>query len=108
MASDVAHTAVSAEVPNQPPRFEDINLFTSDRVLCEALAREAVGIETTRLQEFGAFIGSAEMWQMAAAIHRHTPELRAFDRYGRRIDEIEYHPAYHTVMQHALGAGISA
>src|SRR6266566_1946396 len=108
MVSNVPHTAISAEVTNQPPRFENINLFTSDRVLCDAIACEGAVIETAQLQEFGGFIGSAEMWHMAAAIHRHIPELHAFDRYGRRIDQVEYHPAYHAVMQRALEAGIAA
>jgi putative acyl-CoA dehydrogenase len=107
MDSSVPRTVRSREVPNQPPPFENVNLFSSDRVLCEALAREAAAI-TGPLNEFGAFMGSAETWQMAAAIHRDVPELRSFDRYGHRIDEVEYHPWYHVIMRRALEAGIAA
>ena len=103
------HTAsLSDKIPNQPPRFENINLFSSDRVLMEAVAREGSAIGAAALEEFGATIGSAEMWDMAAVMHRHTPELHRFDRYGHRIDEVEYHPAYHEVMRRALQSGISA
>lgn len=104
---NIPYTA-SETVQNQPPRFENINLFSSDRVLLETIAREGAGIETVRLQQFGAAMSSAEMWEMAAAMHRHTPELHAFDRYGRRTNTVEYHPAYHAVMRLALEAGTSA
>jgi putative acyl-CoA dehydrogenase len=107
MTDNVPHT-VYGDIPNQPPRFENIDLFSADRVLVEAIAREGMGIETAPLREFGAVMGSAEMWGMAAAMHRHTPELHAYDRYGRQIDEVDYHPAYHSVMRIALEAGISA
>jgi putative acyl-CoA dehydrogenase len=96
------------DLANQAPRFENINLFSSDRVLVETIAREGTGIEPARLQEFGAAMGSAEMWEMAAAMQRHVPELHAFDCYGRRIDEVEYHPAYHSVIRRAVEAGTSA
>jgi hypothetical protein len=70
------------DLANQAPRFENINLFSSDRVLVETIAREGTGIEPARLQEFGAAMGSAEMWEMAAAMQRHVPELHAFDCYA--------------------------
>ncbi len=76
------------DVANQPPPFEGINLFATDNALKEALAREGAAAHEAR--------------------HRNTPELRAFDRYGRRIDEVEYHPAYHQLMSEGLAAGISA
>ena len=99
---------LSNDISNQPPRFENINLFSADRVLAEAVVREGPAIDAAPLEEFGGAMGSAEMWDMAATMHRHTPELRRFDRYGRRIDEVEYYPAYHEVMRRALQSGISA
>jgi putative acyl-CoA dehydrogenase len=95
-------------VANQPPPFEDVNLFASDRALQEAVAREGGASHTGRLTAFGARMGSAENWALAAAAHHHLPELRAFDRDGRRIDEVEYHPAYHAMMREGIEAGISA
>ena len=53
-------------------------------------------------------MGSADVAAHAAAAHRHLPELRRFDRYGNRIDEVEYHPSYHRMMQIGIEAGISA
>lgn len=106
---NLPHTAsLPDEAPNQPPRFENINLFSSDRVLGETIAREGTGLNAAPLVDFGTAIGSAEMWDLAATIHRHTPELHAFDRYGRHIDEVEYHPGYHKVMRRALQSAISA
>ena len=94
------------EMNNQPPPFENVNLFASDRVLGEAFARECSGNDRLRLNAFGERMGSAEMWAMAASVHRHLPELRTFDRYGERIDEVEFHPAYHSIMGEAVEAGI--
>src|SRR5262245_30182582 len=98
----------SHEVSNQPPPFEDVNLFANDKALMEALARESGAPHEMRVSEFGERVGSAEFMKLAADAHRHTPELIAFDRYGRRIDEVEYHPAYHQLMREGIAAGISA
>src|SRR5437868_1499714 len=94
------------DVANQPPPFEGINLFATDNALKEALKREGGTAHEARVSEFGARVGSAEFAALAASAHRHIPELRAFDRYGRRIDEVEYHPAYHKLMSEGLAAGI--
>jgi putative acyl-CoA dehydrogenase len=106
---NVPHTVAHFdEVPNQPPPFVNMNLFSCDRVLAETVAREGKAIDAARLVEFGAAMGSADMWAIAATIHRHTPELHSFDRYGGRIDEVEYHPGYHEVMRRGIQSGISA
>ena len=97
-----------AEPKNQPPPFEDVNLFASDSVLREAVIREGGAAHAERIDRFGAQMGTAENWALAAAAHHHLPELRSFDRYGRRIDEVEYHPAYHAVMREGIAAGISS
>src|SRR3954468_24647607 len=93
-------------VANQPPPFEGINLFASDHALQEAVIREGDAAHLARMSAFGARMGSAEIWALAGAAHRHLPELRAFDRYGRRIDEVEYHPSYHAMMRESIDAGI--
>jgi putative acyl-CoA dehydrogenase len=93
---------------NQPPPFENVNLLTSDCALREALTREGGSGHAARVDEFGALVGSAENWAFAASAHRHLPELHRFDRFGSRIDEVEFHPAYHAMMSLGIGAGISA
>src|SRR5690348_13513859 len=94
-------------VENQPPPFENIDLFATDHALSEAVPREGGAVHRERISAFGARMGSAEIWALAAQAHKHPPELRAFDRYGRRIDEVDYHPAYHALMHIGIEAGVS-
>lgn len=96
------------EVYNQPPPFEDINLFTSDRALRDAVAANGGSRHAGRLEAFGAATGSAETAALAMQANDNPPRLRAFDRHGRRLDEVEFHPAYHRLMALGLTAGISA
>ena len=93
---------------NQPPPFENVNLFASDTALREAFQREHGAAHEALADAFGARIGASEVWTLAADAHRHPPELRAFDRYGERIDEIEFHPAYHAMMRIGLEAGTAS
>lgn len=96
------------EVTNQPPPFEDVNIFTSDVALSEAVAREGGGAHVERLSKFGARCGSAEVLDWAQQANRNLPQLKAFDRYGQRIDEVEFHPAYHKLMTLGIEAGVSS
>jgi putative acyl-CoA dehydrogenase len=96
------------DVFNQPPPFEDVNLFTSHVALQEAVARGGAGEHRERLSAFGARCGSAEVGEWAMQANRNPPQLRAFDRYGQRIDEVEFHPAYHQLMAFGIGAGVSS
>lgn len=96
------------EVTNQPPPFEDVNLFTSDAALRHALGHAGGAMHATRLTEFGARAGSAEVAEWAMQANKNTPQLKAFDRYGQRIDEVEFHPAYHALMHLGLEAGIAS
>lgn len=96
------------EVTNQPPPFEDINLFTSDIALKEAVIRSGAGEHCDRLSAFGARCGSAEVAELAMQANKNTPQLKSFDRYGRRIDEVEFHPAYHALMKLGLEGGVAS
>jgi len=89
----------SHEVTNQPPPLADYNLFDTDPILGSAMAREGAGWAAQKLYDFGAALGTAHVVELAEAANRHAPELRAFDRYGQRIDEVSYHPAYHELMR---------
>jgi putative acyl-CoA dehydrogenase len=101
-------TLQTHEVTNQPPPFEDLNLFTSDLALQHALGHAGGAMHAARLSEFGARAGSAEVALWAMQANRNAPELRSFDRYGRRIDEVEFHPAYHALMKFGIEGGISS
>ena len=96
------------EVRNQPTPFEDINLWTSDLPLREAVMREGGEWATGRLEDFGARAGSAKVMRWASEANRNRPELVPFDRFGQRIDEVRYHPSYHELMRLGLEAGVPA
>src|SRR5215470_15585694 len=86
------------EVTNQPLPFEDVDLFESDRALVDAVARAGGETHAARLSELGRRCGSAEVIGWGADANRNPPVLDTFDRYGRRIDEVNFHPAYHDLM----------
>jgi putative acyl-CoA dehydrogenase len=95
------------EVENQPDARGDIDLW-ADRPLAEAVAREGGQAHAGALAAFGAELGRAERRAEGRLANRYPPELRAFDRGGRRIDEVEFHPAYHALMRLGIGAGYPA
>ncbi|HLK81755.1 MAG TPA: acyl-CoA dehydrogenase family protein [Xanthobacteraceae bacterium] len=96
------------DVSNQPPPFEDVNLFTSDAALQDAVAAAGGEAHMARLSAFGAQAGSAETAAWAMQANENPPRLKAFDRYGRRIDEVEFHPAYHRLMALGIEAGVAS
>ena len=96
------------EVTNQPPPFEDVNVYALDTALREAVQREGAGWAAESLGSVGARVGSAEVQGWAEQANRNPPVLRAFDRYGRRLDEVEFHPAYHRLMALGLESGVSS
>ncbi|RTD98168.1 isovaleryl-CoA dehydrogenase [Variovorax atrisoli] len=94
------------EVFNQPEPLVDYNLFDTNRPLRDALKFNAPTLQTTQLHELGATLGSAGMQAHARLANVHTPELHTHDRFGRRIDEVEFHPSYHALMSAAVGTGL--
>ena len=102
-----AHLATH-EVTNQPGSLEDANLFTADAILTATCDWSGAGAHRGRLGQFGARVGSAEVQAWSAQANRTTPEFKPFDRFGQRIDEVEFHPAYHALMALGLEAGVSA
>jgi putative acyl-CoA dehydrogenase len=94
------------EVFNQPEPLAGYNLFETHRSLRDALKFNAPQLDVAPLQALGARLGAADMQAHARLANTHTPELRTHDRYGRRIDEVEFHPSYHALMTAAVGAGL--
>ena len=84
---------------NQPPPLENYNLFESDSALREAVQREGAGWISAEACKFGGFLGRPETINLGVQANRFTPELRTHDRFGHRIDEVIYHPAYHELMR---------
>src|SRR5436309_15106606 len=95
------------EVLNQPPPLQDYDLFTTDRALAEALGREGAGWAEERVRRLGAIAGGEPLrWGVLA--NANPPVLRTHDRYGNRIDEVEFHPAWHALMRLAVGHELHA
>ena len=93
------------EVFNQPPPRVDVNEFTSHAALVEGVARYDAGWATAHLTEVGALVGTAEFQHAAELANTEIPRLHTHDRYGHRIDEVEYHPAYHQIIAAAVAHG---
>ncbi|MGB7260215.1 MAG: isovaleryl-CoA dehydrogenase [Pseudolabrys sp.] len=94
------------DVSNQPPPLEPYNVFTSDTVLVEAVQRERAAWAAPELTALGEKLGEAETVKAGFDANKYPPVLRTFDRYGHRLDEVEFHPAWHDLMTIALGAGL--
>lgn len=95
-------------VGNQPPPLADVDLFTTDRALAEAVAREGAGWAQQDLADFGRRLGAADTLEFGRLANANPPVLRAFDRYGHRRDEVEFHPAWHAMMVLHVGQGLHA
>ena len=91
---------------NQPPPFAGYDAFSQDPWVVAAVRRAQVEGLDVAYSETGRFVGSAEAHHHAALANRYTPELRTHDRYGNRIDAVEFHPSYHVLMRRAFGAGL--
>ena len=95
-------------VENQPPPLRDYNAFADD-ALIRGGAKTSCDVDTLRhLNSFGAACGSQEARDWGRLANENPPKLRNFDRYGQRLDEVEFHPAYHSLMALGLDAGVSA
>jgi len=90
---------------NQAPPLEGYNLFTTNRPLVDAVRREGGGWAEKRLSALGYELGGEPLhWGELA--NRNAPQLRTHDRFGHRIDEVEFHPAWHSLLDLAVRHGI--
>ncbi|HUN51138.1 MAG TPA: acyl-CoA dehydrogenase family protein, partial [Candidatus Sulfotelmatobacter sp.] len=108
MSDPMSDPFASDEVLNQPPALENYNVYTSDRVLQEAVAREGGGWAAAELAAFGAALGSAAAIEDGRLANAYPPVLKTFDRFGHRQDLVEFHPAWHATMARAVAAGVHA
>lgn len=96
----VTHTVV-----NQAPPRVDVDEFAANAPLREGVERYDAGWATGALDDIGRLVGSAAFQRDAELANLHEPQLRAFDRWGERIDEVEYDDGYHRVIAAAVAAG---
>ncbi|HLM63756.1 MAG TPA: isovaleryl-CoA dehydrogenase [Acidimicrobiales bacterium] len=94
------------EVTNQAPPLQDYDVFGGDHALVEAATREGAAWAVDDLHTLGLLAGSPEAIGWGFDANRNEPQLRTHDRYGNRVDEVAYHPAYHELMRVAVGHGL--
>jgi putative acyl-CoA dehydrogenase len=94
-------TSVHVHTANQPPPLAGYDLFSENRPLVEAFEREGDAGATERCMAFGTLCGG-EALELGRLANEHPPVLHTHDRYGERIDEVEFHPAWHAL----LGLGV--
>lgn len=93
---------------NLVPAPVDHDLFSSDPCLIEAVRRHGAEEHLGRLRELGRLAGLQRSGRWAEFVDRYPPQLRTHDPFGRRIDEVEYHPAWHRLLQSGVRAGLTA
>lgn len=98
-------TLATHVVSNQAPPLAGYNAFDSDIALHEAVAREGGDWGRDALRQYGAIAGD-ELIDIGFSANEYLPRLKTFDRFGQRIDEVEFHPAYHRSMQLAKEHGL--
>jgi putative acyl-CoA dehydrogenase len=94
-------TSAYLRAANQPPPLEGYDLFSENRPLVEALRREGDAHAEKRCAAFGRLCGARPL-ELGRLANEHTPVLRTHDRFGERIDEVEFHLAWHEL----LGLGV--
>jgi len=94
------------EVTNQPPALKDYNAWAGNPLLIASVAREGGGWIAREAATLGDVVGSEAFQMLVEHANRYPPELRTHDRGGRRIDAVEFHPAYHELMRLAFGQGL--
>ncbi|WP_369263313.1 acyl-CoA dehydrogenase family protein [Streptomyces sp. R35] len=99
-------------VTNQAPPLVGYDVFAADRALVEAVGRhlDPEILEEARddLSALGRSAGSAQVQEWGALANENPPKLRTHDRYGNRIDEVEFHPAWHRLLGKGVSAGLTA
>jgi putative acyl-CoA dehydrogenase len=94
------------EVLNQSQPLVDYNLFTSNRALSEAAKREEAAWAIAELTSLGDYLGRADTIEQGSLCNKYPPVLKTFDRFGHRIDEVDFHPAWHELLAAQMKYGV--
>ncbi|TXS48424.1 DNA alkylation response protein [Streptomyces sp. uw30] len=99
-------------VTNQPPPLVGHDVYSCDRALSEAVERHVVPelLDEVRgeLTSFGRTCGSAQVQEWGVQANEHPPRLRTHDRYGHRVDEVDFHPSWHRLLGKGVSVGLTA
>ncbi len=96
------------DVLNQPPELSTYDALSRDLPLLEALRREGAGWAEHEVRAVGELATSPEVTLRGRQANESPPVLRSHDRYGHRVDHVEFHPAYHALMTDAIAHGLHA
>ena len=96
------------EVQNVGSELLDYDMYRQDAALVEAVQREGAGWADAALGEFGRLAGSADYLELGVLANQNPPLLDTHDRFGRRVDLVKFHPAYHQLMRSAIEHGLHA
>ncbi|WP_267242197.1 acyl-CoA dehydrogenase family protein [Streptomyces sp. PR69] len=104
--------ATTHTVTNQAPPLVGYDVYACDRALTEGVERhvapELLDGVREELGELGRAAGSAQAQEWGVQANEYPPKLRTHDRYGHRIDEVDFHPAWHRLLGRAVSAGLTA
>ncbi|MEV7140553.1 acyl-CoA dehydrogenase family protein [Streptomyces tauricus] len=95
------------DVTNQAPALAPYDA-SDDAALLEGLRREGAGRAEDDIRRLGRLAGGAEAQEWGEQANRHEPELRTHDRFGNRVDEVEFHPSWHRLLGTAVAEGLAA
>ena len=104
-SDDPALGFATHEVMNQAGALENYNAFSNDKPLAEAIKVLGADWSADHLTHAGALVGSEKVQALARQANRYAPELRTHNRFGHRVDIVEFHPAYHELMEMIFGCG---
>ncbi len=104
----VQHRAETHELSNLSNELQNYNLYTEDRALTEAVHREGGTTAEDGLVPFGQMCGTADYLELGRLANHYKPEFDTHDRFGKRIDLVSFHPAYHQLMQTSIAHGLQA
>jgi hypothetical protein len=102
-----ANAANTHVVENMPPILENYNMFAQDEILKDCVLRGGAKWAMPDLTAFGRLCGSAEHINLGIEANRIKPVLNSHDRYGQRIDQVDFHPAYHQLMAASTQQGLT-
>src|SRR2546421_325085 len=94
------------EVLNQPPPLQDYDPLACDAALDEALQREGAAWARGEVGSFARATATREAIGLGFEANQNPPRLRTHDRFGHRIDEVDFHPAWHELMRLSLANGV--
>ena len=100
-----AMTPLPTPFPNQPSAYEDVDLYADDLALQEGVAREGAAAFAPRIAAWGATLGQRAVLQLAEACNRNPPQWQPLDARGERVDDVAFHPAWHSLLALAATAG---